>query len=48
MLGRYITHIPAKHFKMVRCYGLLANRKRSELLPKVYEALDMEARKKPE
>lgn len=47
MIGRYISHIPAKHFKMVRYYGFLANRKRGELLPKVYEALEMEVRKKP-
>ncbi len=48
MLGRYISHIPAKHFKMVRYYGFLSNRKRVTLLPKVYEALQMEDRKKPE
>ncbi len=48
MIGRYISHIPAKHFKMVRYYGFLSNRKRGELLPKVYDALAMEARKKPE
>lgn len=29
MLGRYISHIPAKHFKMVRYYGFLSNRKRA-------------------
>lgn len=33
---------------MVRYYGSLSNRKRDMLLPKVYEALEMEARKKPE
>lgn len=48
MIGRYISHIPAKHFKMVRYYGFLSNRKRGTLLPKVYEALSMAARKKPE
>ncbi|CNG31698.1 Uncharacterised protein [Yersinia similis] len=48
MIGRYISHIPARHFKMVRYYGFLSNRKRGQLLPKVYEALKMEARKKPE
>lgn len=47
MIGRYISHVPAKHFKMVRYYGFLSNRKRGELLPKVYEALEMKARKKP-
>ena len=48
MIGRYISHVPAKHFKMVRYYGFLSNRKRGSLLPKVYEALQMEARKTPE
>jgi len=48
MIGRYISHIPSRHFKMVRYYGFLANRKRGTLLPKVYEALKMEARKNPE
>ena len=48
MIGRYISHVPAKHFKMVRYYGFLSSRKRGELLPKVYDALQMEARKKPE
>lgn len=48
MIGRYISHVPAKHFKMVRYYGFLSNRKRGSLLPKVYEALNMAARKKPE
>nr|WP_272539735.1 transposase [Providencia sp. PROV197] len=41
MLWRYISHIPSRHFKMVRYYGFLANRKRGVLLPKVYEALGM-------
>lgn len=48
MIGRYISHVPEKHFKMVRYYGFLSNRKRGSLLPKVYEALGMVARKKPE
>lgn len=30
--------ITSRHFKMVRYYGFLANRKRGELLPKVYIA----------
>ena len=34
MLWRYISHIPSRHFKMVRYYGFLANRKRGELLPR--------------
>jgi hypothetical protein len=48
MIGRYISHVPARHFKMVRYSGFLANRKRGTLLPLVYEALQMQARKKPE
>ncbi|RAP70109.1 transposase [Candidatus Erwinia dacicola] len=46
-LWRYVSHIPARHFKMVRYSGFLANRKRGSLLPKVYEALEMTPRKKP-
>jgi len=38
MLWRYVSHIPSRHFKMVRYYGFLANRKRGELLPKSYTA----------
>ncbi|HBR7605364.1 TPA: transposase, partial [Klebsiella pneumoniae] len=41
MIRRYVSHIPARHFKMIRYYGFLANRKRGHLLPKVYDALDM-------
>lgn len=41
MIRRYVSHIPARHFKMIRYYGFLANRKRGSLLPKVYDALDM-------
>nr|WP_228011708.1 IS91 family transposase [Serratia marcescens] len=47
MLQRYVSHIPARHFKMVRYYGFLANRKRGSLLPKVYDALAMTVREKP-
>lgn len=47
MLQRYVSHIPARHFKMVRYYGFLANRKRGTLLPKVYDALEMTVREKP-
>ena len=41
MIRRYVCHIPARHFKMIRYYGFLANCKRGSLLPKVYDALDM-------
>jgi len=47
MLQRYVSHIPERHFKMVRYYGFLANRKRGTLLPKVYDALEMTVREKP-
>ena len=47
MLLRYISHIPSRHFKMVRYNGFLSNRKRGELLPKVYAALEMEVKTKP-
>ncbi|RAP70703.1 transposase family protein [Candidatus Erwinia dacicola] len=47
MIGRYISHVLARHFKMVRYSGFLTNRKRGTLLPLVYEAL-LQAREKPE
>lgn len=45
MIGRYISQVPAPHFKRVRYSGFLANRKRGALLPKVYSALKMTTRK---
>jgi len=33
MIGRYISHVPARHFKMMRYSGFLAKRKRGSLLP---------------
>lgn len=48
MLWRYINHIPSRHFKMVRYYGFLANRKRRTWLPKVYDALGMVVKAKPQ
>lgn len=47
MLMRYISHIPSRHFKMVRYYGFLSNRRRGTLLPEVYAALDMKVKGKP-
>ncbi len=32
MILRYVSHIPQHHFKMVRYYGFLSNRKRGRLL----------------
>lgn len=48
MLWRYISHIPYRHFKMVWYYGFLSNRKRGTLLPKVYDALGMKIKDKPQ
>jgi hypothetical protein len=48
MIRRYVSHIPARYFKMIRYYGFLANRKRANLLPKVYDALDMVSPTVPE
>nr|WP_323085997.1 transposase [Providencia alcalifaciens] len=48
MIRRYVSHIPARHFKMIRYYGFLANRKRGSLLPKVYDALEMNHPNVPE
>jgi len=48
MLRRYISHIPDRHFKMVRYYGFLSNRKRTGLLTQVYAALEREEKNTPE
>jgi hypothetical protein len=45
MPARYIIHIPAKHFNMMRYQSFLSDRKRGILLPKVYAAMGMEARR---
>ncbi|HDY8011895.1 TPA: transposase, partial [Vibrio vulnificus] len=47
LICRLIEHIPDKHFKMVRYYGFLSNRRRGEMLPKVYDALEMESKEAP-
>ncbi len=39
----HISHIPQYHFKMIRYYGFLSNRKRGRLLPLVYLALETPA-----
>ena len=39
---RLIEHIPDKHFRMIRYFGFLSNRRRKEMLPKVYESLEQE------
>lgn len=48
MLWRSMSYIRSLHFKMVRYYCILANRKRGELLPKVCAALGIEMKKKPQ
>jgi len=39
-IGRFVQHIPDKHFRMINFYGFLANRVRGKLLPKVYAVLN--------
>ena len=48
MILRYVSHIPQHHFKMVRYYGFLSNRKRGRILPLVYIALEKTGSKKTE
>ena len=38
-ISRFIQHIPDMGFRMIRYYGLLANRVRSKLLPTLYRLL---------
>ncbi len=45
LVARLKQHIPEKFFKMVKYFGLLANRVCGEKLPQVYRALGMD---KPE
>ncbi|HHC6517481.1 TPA: IS91 family transposase [Vibrio parahaemolyticus] len=47
LICRLIEHIPDKHFKMIRYYGFLSNRRRGEMLPKVNDALEMEDKDAP-
>jgi Putative transposase len=39
-IHRFIQHIPDKGFRLIRYYGILANRVRRTLLPIVYELLN--------
>ena len=48
MILRYVSPIPQHHFKMVRYYGFLSNRKRGRLLPLVYLALEKKSLKQAE
>ncbi|MSO14677.1 Transposase for insertion sequence element IS801 [Rickettsiales endosymbiont of Trichoplax sp. H2] len=38
-IGRLIQHIPDVNFRMIRYYGILANRVRSKLIPILYKFL---------
>lgn len=44
MVERILSHVPERHFKMIRYYGFLANRIRSTLLPLIYQRLGQEKR----
>ena len=47
MIARLVEHIPDKHFRMIRYYGFLSNRRRGDILPRVYEVLEMEREAAP-
>jgi hypothetical protein len=46
-IHRFTQHIPEKGFRLIRSYGLLANRVRGELLPIVYKLLDQTLKSVP-
>ncbi len=48
MILRYVSRIPQHHFKVVRYYSFLSNRKRERLLPLVYLTLEKTSSKKEE
>ena len=39
MMLRLLSHVPEKHFKMIRYFGFLSNRLRGQLLPIMYDKL---------
>ena len=47
-LEALIEHIPDKHFKIIRYFGFLSNRRRGEMFPKVYDALGIAPKDSPE
>lgn len=47
-IERMIQYIPDKHFRMIRYFGFLSNRRLGEILPKVYDALGMAPKDSPE
>ena len=42
MMLRILSHVPEKHFKMIRYFGFLSNRLRGHLLPLIYKQLGQE------
>ncbi|PLS40839.1 IS91 family transposase ISVsa21, partial [Carnobacterium maltaromaticum] len=42
MMLRILSHVPEKHFKMIRYFGFLSNRLRGRLLPLIYKQLGQE------
>ncbi|CAK2090911.1 transposase [Vibrio crassostreae] len=48
LITRMIEQIPDKHFKMIRYFGFLSNRRHSEMLSKVYDALGIAPEGSPE
>lgn len=42
LIARILSHVPEKHFKMIRYYGFLSNRLRGRLLPIIYDKLEQE------
>ncbi|MFA0322765.1 transposase, partial [Vibrio sp. 10N.222.55.A3] len=48
LIERMLEHIPDKHFKMIRYFGFLSNRRRGEMLPRVYDALGVAPEESPE
>ncbi|MDF4820395.1 transposase [Vibrio parahaemolyticus] len=47
LICRIMEHTADNHFKMIRYYGFLSNRRKGEMLPKVYDALEMESKDAP-
>ena len=43
-IGRFVQHIPEKHFRTINFYGFLANRVRGKLLPRIYALLDQDVK----
>ena len=46
-IDRFVKHIPEPNFRLINYYGILANRVRGTLLPKVYALLDQDEKNSP-